>query len=196
MNMKRGLIALAALLAVPAAAQAQGTVAEVETGDDFFRPESVRSDVGVQSVRWAWATESEHNVMEENGLFGSGSPGRTGDFTVTPSAGTFNYFCVLHGFISTTGKPAGMAGQIAVKPTATPQGKKTLVTWATETTDTGSRYDVRQALGSKKPKLVEENTRAIEGAFKLKDGKAYTFQVRSRQGKIASRWSPKLKLKG
>jgi plastocyanin len=196
MDMKRGLIALVALLAVPVSANAQGTVAEIETGDDFFRPESVRSDVGVQSVRWAWATESEHNVLEENGLFESGSPSKTGDFTVTPSAGTFNYYCVLHGFISTTGKPAGMAGQIAVKPTATPQGKNTLVTWATEATDTGTRYDVRQALGSKKPKLVEENTKAIEDAFELKRGKTYTFQVRSRLGKIASRWSPKLKVKG
>jgi hypothetical protein len=89
-----------------------------------------------------------------------------------------------------------MAGEIAVKPTATPQGKEALVTWATEATDTGTRYDVRQKTGKKKPKIVEERTKAIEGAFKLKAGTKYTFDVRSYAGKKSSDWSPKLKIKG
>jgi plastocyanin len=198
MNMKpkRGLIALAALLAVPAMAQAQGTVTEIATSDNEFAPENVAGDVGVQSIHWAWSTVNEHNVLEENELFDSGSPETTGDFTITPSAGTFNYYCVLHGFISSTGNPSGMAGRIAVRPTATPQGKRTLITWATEATDTGNRYDVRLKTGSKDAELVEENTKAIEAAFRLKRGKGYTFQVRSRKGKSASDWSPKLKVKG
>ncbi|HEX6116335.1 MAG TPA: hypothetical protein VFY99_04495 [Solirubrobacterales bacterium] len=197
--MKRGLIALAALLAVPALAHAQGSVTEVATTDDEFTPEELASDVGVESFHWRWGapdTVNAHNVREESKLFYSGTTEATGDFTITPSAGTFNYYCEAHGFISSTGQPSGMAGRISVKPTATPQGRRTLITWATETTDTGNRYDVRQKAGSRKPKLVEEKTKEIEGAFKLKPGTKYAFQVRSLEGKKASDWSPKLKVKG
>ena len=41
-----GLFALAALLAVPAFAQAQGSVTEIATGDNFFAPEEIASDAG------------------------------------------------------------------------------------------------------------------------------------------------------
>jgi plastocyanin len=193
--MKRGLFALAVLLAAPALAHGQGTTTEIATGDDFFEPENVSSDVGVESFRWAWSTVNPHNVVEENAVFDSGSPSTTGDFTISPSAGTFNYYCQLHGFIGSNGKPAGMAGRVAVRPTATPQGKRVLITWATETTDTGNRYDVERKVG-KKAKLVEERTKAIEGAFKVKQGRKYQFRVRSLQGKKASGWSPKLRIKG
>jgi plastocyanin len=195
MNMKRGLIALAALLAVPALAHGQGTVTEIATGDDFFEPEDVVTDVGVESFRWRWGGDTgsvnEHNVFQDDRLFDSGNLEVEGDFTVTPSAGTFHYYCTAHGF-----EQGGMDGELAVRPTATQEGKQTLVTWATESTDTGNRYDVRRKTGSKKAKIVEENTKAIEGAFKLKSGTKYTFQVRSRRGKAASGWSPKLKVKG
>src|SRR5687768_17494636 len=114
-TMRRGLITLAALLAFPAAAHAQGTTTEIATGDDFFEPEMVASDVGVGSFHWQWSTQSKHNVIEQSRVFSSGRPKTTGDFAITPSAGTFNYFCQLHGFVSSSGKPIGMAGQIAVK---------------------------------------------------------------------------------
>ena len=197
--MKRGLIALAALLAVPALAHAQGSVTEIATGDNFFEPENVSSDAGVESFHWKWGppeTASDHNVREAANLFSSGDVEPSGDFTVTPSAGTFLYVCDAHGTISGN-NVIGMGGTISVKPTATQEGKKTLITWATPATDTGDRYDVRQATGSKKPKVVESGTKAIEGAFKLKSGTKYTFQVRSLKGKkAASEWSPKLKVKG
>jgi plastocyanin len=183
---------------VPALAHAQGSVTEIATGDDFFEPEDVASDVGVESYHWQWgppATGSEHNVSQESRLFSSGNTEPTGDFTVTPSAGTFLYVCDAHGTISGD-KVIGMGGKIAVRPTATPQGKKTLITWATETTDTGNRYDVRQKTGSRKPEVVEQQTKAIEGAFRLKPGTKYRFDVRSLQGKAASDWSPKLTIKG
>ena len=192
-TMKRGMFALAVLLAVPALAHAQGSVTELETGDDFFAPENVSSDVGVESFNWQWGapkTLNQHNVRQDDKLFYSGGIEPSGELTITPSAGTFHYYCEIHGF-----EGGGMDGEIAVRPTATPQGKKTLVTWATETTDTGNRYDVRLKKGKKKAKLVEEKTKAIEGAFKLKRGTKYKFDVRSRKGKAASDWSPKLKLK-
>ena len=194
--MKRALIALVAVLAVPALAQAQGTTTEIATGDNFFEPEDIAGDVGVESYHWQWATENPHNVVEAEGLFDSGKIETTGELTITPSAGTFPYICEIHGFLDSDGDPIGMGGTITVRPTATPQGKRALVTWATEATDTGNRYDVRRKIGSKKAKIVEEKTKAIEGAFKIKPGKKYKFQVRSRQGKATSEWSPKLKLKG
>ena len=147
-------------------------------------------------MHWSWAgTQSAHNVFEQDRIFESGNPATSGDLTITPSAGTFKYYCEPHGFISDSGRPTGMAGQVAVRPTATPQGKRTLITWATETTDTGNRYDVQRKVGKKK-KLVEEQTKAIEGAFRIKSGKKYKFRVRSLQGKRASDWSPKLTLRG
>jgi plastocyanin len=193
--MKRGLIALAALLTVPALAYGQGSVTEIVTKDDSFTPEDVASDVGVESYHWKWGgtpeSVREHNVREDDKLFYSGNLVVDGEFTINPSAGTFHYYCEAHGFES-----GGMDGEIAVKPTATPQGKRTLVTWATETTDTGNRYDVRQKTGSKKPEIVEQQTKALESVFKLKPGTKYRFDVRSLQGKAASDWSPKLTIKG
>ena len=185
------LTCLGLALAMPALSGAQGTVTDVSTGDDFFNPEKVSSDVGTRSVHWQWATTNDHNVREDNKLFYSGKLETTGEFTVNPSAGTFHYYCEVHGF-----ENGGMDGELAVRPTATPQGKKTLITWATENTDTGTQFDVQQKVGSKKPKIVESKTKKIEGVFKLKSGTKYQFQVRSRQGKKASGFSPKLKLKG
>jgi plastocyanin len=199
--MKRALIGVAVLLTVPAAALGQGAVQEVATGDDFFEPENLSTDVGTESFHWRWGPDSdppsfsEHNVREENKLFYSGPTETSGEFTATPSAGTFLYVCDAHGVISGD-KVLGMGGEIAVKPTATPQGKKVLVTWATEATDTGTQFDVRQQIGSKKPEVVESKTKKLEAVFKLKGGKKYKFDVRSRQGKAASRWSPKLTVKG
>ncbi len=196
-TMRRGLITLAALLAFPAAAHAQGSTTEVGVDGFSFVPKSIETDVGVASIHWGWSTPNdEHNVREQDRIFYSGNTTSTGDYTINPSAGTFRYYCEPHGTISTSSKPIGMAGQIAVKPTATPQGKKALLTWATETTDTGNRYDVRMKKGKKKAKVVEENTKAIEGVFKLAKGTKYKFDVRSRQGKKSSDWSPALKIKG
>jgi hypothetical protein len=186
-------------LVFPALASAQGSTREIETGDSFFNPEQVSTDVGAESFHWQWGPPmsiERHNVREQNTLFFSGDLAISGNFTITPSAGTFPYVCDLHGSIASNGQPVGMAGTISVKPTATPQGKKTLVTWATETTDTGTTFDVQQKVGKGDPELVEKKTKEIEGVFKLKSGKKYEFQARSRQGKLTSEWSPKLKLKG
>lgn len=198
--MKRAILIVAvAALAFPALASAQGATREIETGDDFFNPEDVAFDVGAESVHWQWGPPTsinQHNVEEQNGLFSSGALAVSDELTITPSAGTFPYFCDLHGAIADNGDPIGMAGMIEVRPTSTPQGKKTLVTWATQVTDTGTTFDVRQKSGRKDPEVVEKKTDQIEGVFKLKDGTSYQFQARSRQGKATSEWSPKLKIRG
>jgi plastocyanin len=188
---KKGLLALVVALALPAFAAAQGAPREVAVSDDFFDPENVGFDAGSASVHWAWSTTNQHNVRQDDRIFYSGGPATTGDFTVTPSAGSFGYYCELHG----SDGGIGMAGQIKVKPTATVSGNRATLVWANDATDTGTQFDVRQKVGKKKPKVVEEKTRELEGAFKLRSGKNQ-FQVRSRQGKAASDWSPKLTLKG
>ena len=199
--MKRAAIAFLALLAVPQLAIGQGSVRDIETGDNYFEPEDIATDVGTESLHWQWGptstpvTVEEHNVREENKLFNSGDTALSGDFTTTPSAGTFLYVCDAHGVISGD-KVIGMGGQIAVRPTATPQGKQALITWATESTDTGTQFDVRRQIGSKKAKVVESKTKALEKAFKIEPGKKYRFDVRSRQGSASSDWSPKLTVRG
>jgi plastocyanin len=184
-------------LALPALVFARGAnpqgTQDITTGDDFFQPERVSALVGGQSFRWAWGPPgslNDHNVRQDDRIFYSGPLAPTGEFTITPSAGTFGYYCELHGF-----EGGGMAGEIRVKPIGAANGKKAAITWATPDTDTGTRFDVRQKVGKKPPKLVEEKTRDLEGSFKLKPGKNQ-FQVRSREGKATSDWSPKLNLKG
>jgi plastocyanin len=187
--LRKGLLVGVLALVLPAQAAAQGDTREVAGGDDFFSPERVSMAVGAGSVHWAWSTANEHNVRHDDRVFYSGALSTTGDFTVTPSAGTFDYYCELHGFPG-----GGMAGEIKVKPTGEVKGKRANLVWATADTDTGTRFDVRQKVGKEKPKVVEEKTKSLDGRFKLKDGKNQ-FQVRSREGDRMSDWSPKLNLK-
>ena len=188
--MRKGLLVFAIALALPATAAAQLPTREVQTGDDFFTPENVSFDAGSTLVHWGWATEGLHNVRQDEQLFYSGPVATSGDFSVVPSAGTFGYFCELHGF-----QGGGMAGEIRAKPTAAVNGSRAQIAWANPDTNTGTQFDVRQKVGKKKPRIVEEKTKDFEGSFKLKDGKNQ-FQVRSRQGNRISDWSPKLNLKG
>lgn len=191
--LKKGLLAIAAALAVPAIAVGQGTTREIATDDDFFDPENVTTSVGVESFHWAWgppATNNAHNVRQDEKLFYSGGPATSGEFTLTPSAGTFGYYCELHG-----APGVGMDGELRVKPTGSTNGKRASLVWATADSDSGSQFDVRQKVGTAKPKLVEEKTSEFEGSFRLRPGKN-RFQVRSRRGKATSDWSPKLSFKG
>ncbi len=188
--LRKGLLVVVIALALPAHAAAQLPTQEVQTGDDFFTPENVSFDAGSTFVHWAWNTTNLHNVRQDDRIFYSGALAQSGDFTVAPSAGTFGYYCELHGF-----EGGGMAGEIKAKPTGTVSGNRAEIIWANPDTNTGTQFDVRQKVGKKKPKVVEEKTREFGGSFKLKPGKNQ-FEVRSRQGKAASDWSPKLNLKG
>jgi plastocyanin len=194
--MKRLAITLMAVAALLAPGAAYGQATEITTGDDFFAPRAVTSTVG-SSFHWAWGpgapsgSVNEHNVRQDDKLFYSGPYVVSGEFSLTPSAGSFHYYCELHG---TAG--GGMDGELRIKPTATVSGNRATIAWATATTDSGRQFDVRQKVGKKKPKLVRQATGSVAGTFKLKPGTRYQFQARSRQGKATSGWSPKLKLKG
>jgi plastocyanin len=191
---------LAAALAAPAVSYAQTTITLENTNS--FNPPSATLDLGAGSFDWEWGpggvgTLDIHNVVQDDGLFTSGDPVRSDPdrFSVTASAGSFPYFCVVH---------IGMEGEVSVRPvagvTAAGGGTSggTRVAWADATTTTGNRYDVRYKAG-KKWKLWKKKTSKLSGSFgrngkpvKLK--RRVKLQARSRAGKSRSDWSPTLVL--
>jgi plastocyanin len=187
---------LAAMLAGPASASAL----PITIGDDnLYAPPSATQDLGAGSFDWEWGpggvgNVEEHNVVQDAALFDSGEPTRRDPdgFSVTASAGSFPYFCEIH---------VGMVGEVAVAPVLGPTdagGGPISLAWASAATTTGDGYDVRYRSG-KKWKKWRKDTGKLSGKFgkkrkpvKVKGGRKYRFQVRSRSGKRRSGWSPEL----
>ena len=73
--------------------------AVVTIGDNFYDPASVvvtRTDAGAR-VTWTWTGSNPHTVTFDDGGASSDSMS-TGSFSRTfPGAGTFTYFCLVHG---------------------------------------------------------------------------------------------------
>ncbi len=77
-------------------------------GDNFFSPTSTQASVG-QTIVWQWTGGNQHNVTFNNGDPGSATQ-TGGTFSRTFSAaGSFNYFCTIHG-------AAVMSGTVTVAP--------------------------------------------------------------------------------
>ncbi len=188
--------ASAAVLPVPVAVK-----------DNKFKPDALALPLGVQ-IQWNWADDvgNAHNVRQDSSLFTSGAP--TDDPNTTflrrPSAGTFHYFCEVHG-----SKRGGMDGVIRVKPFMTAAGgadDEFTVVWVNGTSDTGDQFDVRYRVGKKskkfKPWLTDTSLgQAVFGAgdspVDVKPGKAYYFRARSQNSSNPSKpsgWSPTLKV--
>jgi plastocyanin len=181
----------AGLLGLPA----QGATKDVEVRDFQFAPANVGIKVGGQ-VHWSRATGAalEHNVHQAQGLFHSGSPtGGPIDFTRAFSAGTFRYFCQIHG-------GSGMRGSVKVPVTVRPDqaGGLPSIRWATGSTNTGTRYDVQYRVGNGAWKNWKIDVRGRASLFgrngrplTLEDGKRYSFRARSQKtGGSPSGWSP------
>jgi plastocyanin len=189
---------LAALLAAPAVSHAQTTITLENT--NTFNPPSATLDLEGGSFDWEWGpggvgTTEIHNVVQDDGLFDSGEAVTNipGGFSVTASAGAYPYSCLIH---------FGMEGDVNVRPVLGPSdtGQGPIaVTWATAATTTGDSYDVRFRSGKKWEKW-KSDTSKLAGTFgkkkkpvKVKSGRSYRFQVRSRSGKKSrSGWSPEL----
>jgi plastocyanin len=204
-----GSLTLAATSLVPAVAQAgvshQITV-EAE-GQDLFSPELVNANVNEDYVfDWTWGagTSAEHNVRQDSKLFYSGEPTDAREpFSVSGSAGTFHYYCEVHG-----SKSGGMDGEIALRPNfgmpPLKRGGQPVVNilWASSDSETGNQYDVQYKVGKHDWKYWKKNTAKPSGLFG-KNGKPVSvnldkgYKVRARSEKASnpkrrSGWSPPL----
>jgi plastocyanin len=105
--------------------------ATVSVDDNVFVPAAVTIDVG-GTVTWNWTGSNPHTVTADDGSFESAQQ-TTGSFTHTfDTAGTFGYFCEVHG--------QAMSGTVTVnaatggEPTAAVASPTTAAGAATPTT--------------------------------------------------------------
>jgi len=200
MDMKRALsrVALVAVIgsmlgSVGVSPGLAATTAEVGVDDYVFEPATERIAVG-GAVHWLTdpGSLSEHNVRENGGIFRSGDPTLAVDYTVTFSAGTFNYFCEPH-------LGQGMVGKVKVPATvvAAPTGAPFTVRWATSASDSGETFDVSYRVAGGAWKTWKGATSARKAVFgrdgkpvRVRSGTTYAFKVRSRGAGAVSAWSP------
>jgi hypothetical protein len=191
--------AIGALLATQAAFARAPLPTEIKIADDSFQPQNpVAQDLFYTPVvHWSRnpGAVHPHNVVQDAGLFTSGSP-TSGpiDFTAHPSAGSFHYVCQIHG--------PSMAGTIKARPALTGTSIPTIkVVWATEGTDTGRAFDVRYRINGGDWTTWKNDTGGRQATFGANDqpihvqtGPTYSFQARSEKSKAKpnkrSAWSP------
>src|SRR6476620_7693182 len=147
-----GLVLLIAALTVPQFAIA-APATQISVRDDSFsptRPATVKLG-GTFSWHRAPSALNEHNVHQVAGLFKSGNPTTTSfttahPYSITPSAGSYTYYCDAH-------RALGMVGKIEVRPiieAGTLHSRRFGVQWASRTNnETGTRFDVRYRVGGK-----------------------------------------------
>jgi plastocyanin len=194
-----GVIALAmgaAALAAPAVAGPPPTT-NVSLGDDFFDPDDASQILG-SSTHWDWldTISDEHNVRQDDKLFRSGAPTSNiaTTYTTVIAAGTFPYYCELHG-------NGIMDGVVRVKPLVGGYDGETLtVMWGDDGVERPSQYDVKYRVNDGKWKGWIKNTTAIRRKFGRNDnpvnvqkGKTYSFRGRTElrsNPKKASGFSP------
>ena len=204
--MKRFLLigVTAALLAIPALAfgRATTTVTVESGGFNSFGPKNVSKIVGAGAVHWRWGTNGTtfgfHNVRQDDKLFFSGQLTSTdaNGYTVTPSAGSFHYYCEAHG-----SRSGGMAGTIKIKPQVFNQTASAFsVRWAPTTSNTGGKFDVRYRVDGGAWKVWKNDTTARQASFggnnkpvHVAAGHTYDVQSRSEKSTDTSKlsgWSP------
>lgn len=170
---------------------------QVGVRDRSYDPDKTSVRVG-DVVTWQNAGSADpHNVRQDRLLFRSGDPELKMDYSVRFSAGTFHYFCEIHG-----GPRSGMDGKVFVPVTtaAAPAGPTFSVIWATSATRSGSRFDVQYRIGSGDWRTWHQDTRRFKGTFGdggspevAVPGTRYRFRARSQKGSMAkavSDWSP------
>lgn len=193
--MRFGAALVGLLLLVPV--EVGAATVEVGVRDNFFDPDRVSVRVGDTVVWNNPGTQSPHNIRQDERLFYSGDLVMRGDFQVTFSAGTFHYFCEVHG-----GRRSGMDGRVVVPVEVAdgPPGPTFIVRWATTASTSGSRFDVAYRVGASDWRDWHKNTRKIKATFGegggpevVVPGSRYRFRVRSQKGTNAraiSDWSP------
>ena len=196
--MRRSLVPLVVLvMSIPALGGAATKQVSISENGTSFSPDRVRVGPG-GDVRWSkGAGGLMHNVREDGGLFRSGEPTAGPiDFSATFSAGTFHYFCEIHG-----GESGGMDGVVKVPPRTrkAPAGPPFTVAWASSGSETGDRYDVQYRVAAGPWRFWHRDTSARRGTFgskgepkAVRSGTSYSFRARSGDGSAESRWSPKV----
>ena len=204
--MRRSLVisAAAVVLALPAAAGAAPR--KIDVGDNFFSPKNppARNFENGPSFRWSRTGRStgDHNIRQDDRLFRSGNL-TTGpiNFAINASAGSYHYYCELHG-----SRQGGMAGLVKVRPIAETDHAvgEVEVVWADANTDTGSRFDVRYRVDQRQWKTWKNDTSKFQAAFGLNDNPVnyrpnrhtYKIKVRSERRRVKkhSDWSQALTL--
>ena len=201
--MKKAVAAVVVGLLLPMSSVIAATK-DVDVVDRRFVQDNISVAVG-DIVHWTTAgTQEGHNVREDgkrsngtNGgtpIFNSGRETDFIDFKMTFSAGTFHYYCRIHGTPN-----GGMDGtiKVPVKLAAKPSGPNFTVMWATSATQTGSKFDVQFRIGSASWHDWHKGTAALKGVFGAAGtpadaalGTKYSFRARSHKGDAVSKWSP------
>ena len=107
------IAAVAAGLMLPAVAPAAPALREISVNDNFFDPAFPAASNFATGSDFHWTraagSNGKHNVRQDQVLFRSGDP-TTGpiDYAITASAGTYHYFCEIHG--------PDMSGDVVVTP--------------------------------------------------------------------------------
>jgi plastocyanin len=199
------IIAASIALVAPASG---GPTPLIDVTDDEFTPEEMTIVVANGGVAWGWnaLNDHQHNVVQDRKLFNSGPPVLTRPaYELDPSAGTFPYYCSLHG------NPGGlgMSGTVKVAPAAGPfrrarRGDIVIpIRWASDSTETGDQFDVQYKVDDGKWKDWRKNTSKKTGSFgengkpvRVRPGKTYRIRARSEKSsnpkKKRSGWSPAL----
>ena len=180
-------VAMTALAVSGAAAQTY----HVEANDQSFSPARILVGIG-DTVHWTSLSEgSGHNVEQTAGIFRSGDVGDVAEYQRKFSAGTFKYICENHEF-------QGMKGKVKIKPQVDASGAKPVVIWATNSTNTGSKFDVQYRIENGNWKNWKSNTSSNRATFgkdhepvHIQSGTSYFFRARSQKSGNQSGWSPK-----
>ncbi len=174
-----------------ASALAIAHAAPVSVGvrDNRFEPGNTRATVG-QPVVWTAGTSSNraHNVRQDDLIFYSGFAEANFTFRRVFSAGTFHYYCEIHG-----SRSGGMDGtvKVPVKLIPEPAGPDFLVIWATADSNTGTRFTVQYKIGTRAWQTWKDETSARKATFGTAElGARYSFRAKSLKHGKTSKWSP------
>ena len=192
-------------------------------GENRFGPRKVTQQIPEVVFQWNWngidPTAREHNVRQDKRLFYSGPPTTEDSFQRSISAGTFHYYCEVHG-----SRSGGMDGKVKVRPASLsapdPEDRSFPVQWAIAgkasgvsarrgggvPTETGDRFDVRFKVEDGRWRIWKRDTRKVKAQFgrndnpvHVRNGREYKFKARSQKGSNdnkVSGWSPKLTIVG
>jgi plastocyanin len=204
--LKRPLLTVIAVGALAYASVASAAATQIQVDDNFFAPRTppTRNLASGASFHWQRAPGSTlaHNIRQNFNLFNSGAP-TSGpiNFSVSASAGTYHYYCTLHGSPSS----GPMDGVVKVRPifASAPDGAPFTVRWALTGTTTGNGFDVRFRVGASTTwTLWKNDTSARSGVFgqngqpvQVMPGGTYRFQARSLKASAPNQpsgWSPTL----